>query len=534
MSSDGRHRIEMLFFSKLRVSMSTRHLPHLCALFVFAVASEARADQPVAAAAESKLAKVEPIPEAVPTDPGDARLRAELEEILRAPELEKAFVGVHVRSITDGRTLFEHNASKLFNPASNMKLLTTASALWYLGASYRFRTEARRDARMRDGVVDGNLYIKGFGDPTLTTEEMFGFVNEIALHGLLKVKGDLIIDDSFFDAVAEGPGWEQESSDHAYAAPIGALSVDFGTFMIRVLPGSSVGDPAQVLVWPPVESIEIVPAVYTTGPGSRPRVWMGTSKTDGGGVRVTIRGTVSLGDPEGLAVRKRINDPGRYAGEMIKTMLEMRGVEIKGKVKRGHMPKRDVVAIATHFSKPLAEITSTLNKYSNNFMAEQILKTLGAEMADPPGSWEKGNEVVRRFLVEIGVPNGAFVLGNGSGLNDVNRVTPAQITAVLGAMHQRFEVQPEFVASLAVAGSSGTIIGRFENSPAISRLRAKTGSLNGVSALSGYVVTQNDKVLAFSVMMNDYSGRARTMWRIQDRIGIALARYRTTHVVAAP
>jgi D-alanyl-D-alanine carboxypeptidase/D-alanyl-D-alanine-endopeptidase (penicillin-binding protein 4) len=155
-------------------------------------------------------------------------------------------------------------------------------------------------------------------------------------------------------------------------------------------------------------------------------------------------------------------------------------------------------------------------------------------MADPPGSWEKGNETIRKFLVEIGVPNGSFVLGNGSGLNDVNRVTPAQITSLLHAMHQRFEVQPEFVASLAVAGSSGTIIGRFENSPAISRLRAKTGSLNGVSALSGYVVTQNDRVLAFSVMMNDYAGRARTMWRIQDRIGIALARYRATQVVASP
>jgi D-alanyl-D-alanine carboxypeptidase/D-alanyl-D-alanine-endopeptidase (penicillin-binding protein 4) len=480
-----------------------------------------------------KVAKTESIPEP-PQDPVDARLRAELEEILRAPELEKAFVGVHVRSLSDGKTLFEHNGAKLFNPASNMKLLTTAAALWYLGPSYRFRTEARRDPRMKDGVLEGNLYIKGFGDPTLTTEELFGFVNEIALRGIVKVKGDLVIDNTFFDEVTEGPGWEQERSDHAYAAPIGALSVDFGTFMLRVLPGSSVGDPAQVLVWPPVESIEVTSAVYTSGAGSRPRVWIGTSKSDGGGVRVTVRGMVSLGDTEGVSARRRTYEPARFAGEMLKTMFALRGVEIKGKVKIGATPKRDVMAVATHFSKPLAEITSTLNKYSNNFMAEQILKTLGAEMSDPPGSWEKGNEAIRKFMVEIGVPNGAFVLGNGSGLNDVNRVTPAQLTSVLHAMHQRFEVQPEFVASLAVAGSSGTIVGRFENSPAISRLRAKTGSLNGVSALSGYVVTQNDRVLAFSVMMNDYYGRARTMWRIQDRIGIALARYRSSQVLASP
>jgi D-alanyl-D-alanine carboxypeptidase/D-alanyl-D-alanine-endopeptidase (penicillin-binding protein 4) len=230
----------------------------------------------------------------------------------------------------------------------------------------------------------------------------------------------------------------------------------------------------------------------------------------------------------------RIHNPTTFSGELIASMLKLRGIDIKGRIKTGRMPRADVVAVATHFSRPLGEIISTLNKYSNNFMAEQILKTLGAETADPPGSWDKGVGAIRKFLTEIGIPDGSFVLGNGSGLNDINRVTPAQITRVLGAMHSRFEVEPEFVASLAVAGSSGTIIGRFENSPAIARLRAKTGSLNGVSALSGYVVTQNDKVLAFSVMMNDYYGRARTMWRIQDRIGITLARYRSSEVVARP
>src|SRR5262249_35613583 len=151
----------------------------------------------------------------------------------------------------------DHNAAKLFNPASNMKLLTTASALWYLGPSYRFRTEARRDPKMKEGLVEGNLYIKGFGDPTLTTEELFGFVNDIALHGITKVKGDLVIDDSFFDSVPEGPGWEQEHSDHAYAAPIGAFSVDFGTFTVRILPGQGNGEPGQVVVWPPVDSVEV-------------------------------------------------------------------------------------------------------------------------------------------------------------------------------------------------------------------------------------------------------------------------------------
>lgn len=493
----------------------------------------ARAAPPSPATLAAASAAAETMSEAS-ANASDSRLRTELEEILHAPELAHCFVGVHVLSLNDGRTLFEHNANKLFNPASNMKILTTSAALWYLGPSYKFRTEARRDPRMRDGVVDGNLYIKGYGDPTLTTEEVFGFVNDIALHGITKIKGDLVVDDSFFDNVIEGPGWEQERSDQAYAAPIGALSVDFGTFNVRVLPGTSIGDPAEVLVWPPVDAIEITPSVSTIGAGTRGRVFVGTSKQQGDKIRVSVRGTVSLGDPEGVSVRRRVQNPTLYAGDAIAGMLRMRGIEIKGKVRAGRMPHADVVHVATHLSRPLADIISTLNKYSNNFMAEQILKTVGAEMSDPPGTWDKGVDVLRRFLVEIGIPNGAFVLGNGSGLNDVNRLTPAEVTRVLQAMHARFEVAPEFVASLAVAGSSGTIVGRFENSPAIARLRAKTGTLNGVSALSGYVVTQSNRVLAFSVIMNDYSGRARTMWRIQDKIGIALARYRSGEVVARP
>lgn len=468
-----------------------------------------------------------------PRSPAEERLRVELQGILRSPELKHAFAGVHVRLLGDGRTLYSHNAGKLFNPASNMKLLTTAAALWHLGPSYRFKTVAVRDDAMAGGVVQGNLYVRGHGDPMLTTEELFGFVNEIALHGIQKVTGDLIIDDTFFDAKTEGPGWEQEIGDHAYAAPVGPLSANFGTFTARVRPGSRIGELAEIVTFPEVPSIEIVVGVQTRGPQTRTRLWVGTTRQPDDGVRVTVRGSIAADDYEGVVIRRRVNDPSRYTGEMLYRMLEMRGVRFGGKVKKGTLPRQGAVHVATRWSEPLADVISTLNKYSNNVMAEQILKTLGAELYEPPGTWESGSRAVRDFLKEIGIPGDTYVLANGSGLNDVNRVTPVLITHLLDAMYRRFEVGPEFVASLAVAGSSGTITGRFTDSPAASRLRAKTGSLTGVSALSGYVITRSNDVLAFSVMMNDYSGRARAMWRIQDRIGIALARFQSTDAIAS-
>lgn len=452
-----------------------------------------------------------------------------LQSILSSSILENVETGVHVRRLSDGKTLFAHNSEQLFNPASNMKLLTTAAALWYLGPAYRFQTTVRRDDKLVSQTVKGNLYIEAGGDPTLTTENLFGLVNQIALSGISKFDGNLVIDDTFFDQISEGPGWEQEVGDHAYNAPIGAFSINFNTFVAHIVPGERSGAPAQVLIWPPVNSIITEVNAKTRGQGSRTRLWFGTSRTPDDRVRLTVRGRIALDDRKGRSLRKRVHAPTQYAGETLKHLLGLRGVKITGRVRRGTIQDKKTVIVARRLSRPLGDIVSTLNKYSNNFMAEQILKTLAAEIAGPPGTWTNGKNVLENFLAEIGITSGRFVLGNGSGLNDVNRLKPSQITHILQVMHSRFELAPEYVASLAVAGESGTISSRFDDSPAASRIRAKTGTLTGVSALSGYVATRGNELLAFSVIMNNYKGRARAMWNIQEQIGVALSQLEDTN-----
>lgn len=464
--------------------------------------------------------------------PAEQKINELLREILAAPELEDAAVGVHIRDVQTGKTLFQRNGTRLMNPASNVKLVTTAAALAKLGPSYRFSTIAYRDPDLRGGTLNGNLYVKGRGDPTLTNETLFGLVNEIALKGIDRIQGDVIVDDSFFDNIYEGPGWEQERSDQSYAAPMGALSVNFGTFSVRVVPGDGGYGAAKVMVWPNIPMFEVSSDVVTRGSGTPRRLFVGTTQ-EGDKVKVTVRGFIASDDHLGANIYKRVYEPTVYAGQVIYALLEMRGVKIKGKVKVGRVG-RGALPIAYLASEPLAEIISTLNKYSNNFIAEQILKTLGAELGDGPGSWASGCRVIGGFLEEIGITKGSYVMGNGSGLNDINRFTPEQITMILEAMHKRFDVRPEFEASLAVAGKSGTINSRFSNTPAESRLRAKTGTLTGVSALSGFVVTREDRLLAFSVMMNGYQGRARAMWTVQERIGNALAELQGANVIAQP
>lgn len=511
---------------------STNHRPRIRLFPALAALASLIVLLPLAVAAVVGLSAVPPRT-TFANEAAENRLRQELRGILRAPQLTDAIIGVHVRSVSDGRTIFAHNGDKLFNPASNQKLLTTAAALYYLGPSYRFRTEVRRSGILQGGVLNGDLYLVGRGDPTLTTETVFGLVNEIAMRGISSIQGDLYVDDTFFDDVFEGPGWDQEIGDHTYAAPVGAMSVNFNTFELRVLPGARAGAPLRAEIWPPVSSVEVIVKGRTRGRGRRSRVFIGTTRQPDDGVRVTVRGGLSLTDQAGRLARRRVHHPTRFAGEMVRTILEMRGIKITGGVRIGAADPESTALLCIHWSEPLAEIVSTLNKYSNNFMAEQVLKTLAAEVQGAPGTWEKGNQTVARFLTEIGVPADSFVLANGSGLNDTNRVAPMQITLLLRQMHKRFELRPEFVASLAVAGDSGTINGRFEDSPAASRLRAKTGSLTGVSALSGYVVTKSNEVFAFSIMINDYPGRPRAMWGIQDEIGIALAEFPGAAGVAA-
>ncbi len=486
----------------------------------------------VLTAALAGLAVAAPAPTGAGATPeAEARLQGILEGILQSPDLGDADVAVHVRSLSDGRTLFARNATKLMNPASNVKLVTTAAALWHLGANYRFKTVAYRDGAIVGDKLQGNLWIEGFGDPTLTDEQLFGMVNEIALHGITEVR-DLVLDDTWFDNVAEGPGWEQEHGDRSYATAVGALSTNFGTFTLRVLPGDVVGGAAKVMLWPPVPSIEVTSDAITAAPSTRSRLMVGTSK-DAGKILVNVHGYVAADEPDGVTQYRRIYAPTQFAGEHIKRMLEIRGIKVKGKLRTGTVP-RFATPVATVLSRPLGEISSTLNKHSNNFIAEQMLKTLGAELRGRPGTWEKGVDAVGAFLAEIGMPKASYVMGNGSGLNDINRFTSEQLTEILAAMYRRFDVQAEYVASLAMAGRSGTIGGRFGDTAAINRLRAKTGSLTGVSALSGYVTTHDDRVLAFSIMMNGYSGRARSMWKVQDQIGAALADFPSSEVIARP
>lgn len=449
---------------------------------------------------------------------GRRELVEALEIALQAAPLKSSRVGVHVQSLATGEVIYAHRAEDLLNPASNVKLVTAAAALSRLGPEYRFPTEFYCRSGIRKGTCDV-LYIRGKGDPALITERVYGIVSELALRGMRRV-GDIVVDESYFDHRREGPGWEEEEGDRAYMAPTGAVSVNRNVIGIFIGPGEAPGKPARVEVEPASDFFRIDNRVVTVSSRSRGRL-IPASVADGDRQRIVVSGRWPDGRDVASFYRK-IDNPPMYAGETFKALLRQRGVAVTGRVSVGVTPE-NAVSVYTAWSPPLMDIVRDLNKYSNNFIAEQILKSLGAEVYGVPGSWQKGVAATAEYLEEIGIPRGSYVMKNGSGLNDTNRFSPAQMTRLLSAVAVKAPFFPEFASSLGVAGRDGTIRLRFDGTPAAGRLRGKTGTLENVSALSGYVRTVAGEMLAYSVLVNDFPGRHRPVIAAIDQIAATIA-----------
>jgi serine-type D-Ala-D-Ala carboxypeptidase/endopeptidase (penicillin-binding protein 4) len=457
---------------------------------------------------------------AAPTSDADRAgpLETTLDEILAGGALAGARVGACVVSLDSGATLYQHHADVLLNPASNVKLFTSAAALVRLGPDYRFETEVSVDAASAGTGSARSLFVRGKGDPSLTTERLWMLAGDIAHAGLRRVT-DLVLDESWFDGERIGPGFDQEEGDKAYLAPVGALSLNFNVVAVHVAPGDRPGAPARVEVEPDSGFFEVVNELGTVGPKAARRLVV-ASIPSGGRQRILVQGRLPAGGRPSVVWRK-IDDPPRYLGETLRRLLELRGVKVTGRVRLGTVPAEARLLVVSE-SEALGDLVRRLNKSSNNFMAEQLLKALGAATAGPPGHWSTGVAAVEAVLGEFGLPRGSFVMKNGSGLNDANRFSARQVVRLLAEMWRRFPVAAEFLSSLPVAGKDGTLRGRGEGTDAVGRVRAKTGTLDGVTALSGYAEGGRER-LAFAVMVNDASGKVGAAALAEDAVAAALA-----------
>lgn len=452
-----------------------------------------------------------------PRGRGDPALVARIDPLLADKALAGAKLGVLVERIEGGPPLYALDAGLRLHPASNTKVVTTAAALALLGPAYQWHTDLAAT-----GFADGKaetLYLIGQGDPRFVSESLWKLVDDAHEAGLRAVEGDLVVDDTWFTDRRLAPGFEDKAQDSAYRAASGAMSLNFNSVAITLLPGAEPGKPPVVRVRPDSGYIEVVNDATTVERG-RERLTV-SAHAHGDRTRLVVGGSIPRAH-RGLTVRRRIDNPPLYAGLAAKHMLAAAGIVVKGEVKLGAAPAKRR-RLARVESVPLAQVLGDVNKLSNNFMAEALVLTLGREKGGS-GDWTAGARVVSGWLDGVVKLEPGYRFVNGSGLFGATGFSARDLVAVLRHMDRLSPPMPEYAASLAVGGIDGTLQRRARALGA-GVVRGKTGTLDGVVCLSGYVTFADGSRGVFSFLVNDLKGSAWGAWKAQDAMLEALAAF---------
>jgi D-alanyl-D-alanine carboxypeptidase/D-alanyl-D-alanine-endopeptidase (penicillin-binding protein 4) len=433
--------------------------------------------------------------------------------------------GVAVASLDTGELLYERNADEPLIPASTNKLFTAFTAFKKLRPIYTFKTNVYVTGPIRDGKLAGDLYIKGGGDPSLVSERLWMLVNELIRSGIRTVSGNLIVDSSYFDKENVPDSRPKYLKDQAYNSPVGAFSFNFNTTTIYVKPGESAGHPPVVYTDPENSYIDVVNQATTGKAGSKNTIVVSRTDFVKGdiGDTVLLRGNIPL-DHKEMRFYKNIVNPALYSAHMFKTFYEQRGAKFLGNVMEGQVPG-SARQILEFESQPLWQIVWGMNKFSNNFVADMLMKDIGAEMFGTPGTLAKGISAVEEALEDIGIPKNSYKIVDGSGLTRNTHVTTRQLLTLLVSAYHDFSMGPEFLASLGIAGEDGTLRHRFTKGNLTGLLRAKTGTLDGVSSLAGFAPNADGEMLAFSIILNDPRGKYGRMTAWVDEIALAISKF---------
>ena len=445
-----------------------------------------------------------------------------VDNLLADPLLNGAQVSLTVRDAVSGAVLYQRNGDSRLVPGSSLKLLGSAAAMQVLGADYRFTTQVLSNGRLDGAVLRGNLYLRGAGDPSIQAEDYRQLAARLARQGVREVSGDMVFDDTAFDAVRLGIDWAVDDEDKAYGAQISALSLapdgdfDAGSVLVHVN-AVAPGEPVQVRIHP-ANRLLTVNNQATVGEANTIRV-----SREHGSNRLTVTGTVPVGE----ASKKWVSvwEPTRLVADVFQAALVAEGIKVRGRTFIGAVTAPGATVLVSHESAPLAQLMPVLLKLSNNAMTEVLLKAMGRRTAQA-GTTDAGIGAVNGFFSGLGLDPTAWRQVDGSGLSRRNQLSTQSLTQVLLSVRQ----QPWFdawYAALPIAGEpdrlvGGTLRNRLRDTPAQGNLHAKTGSLTGISSLSGYVRTAAGRPLVFAMVTNSYLAGAAAIRALEDRVVLAL------------
>ena len=451
--------------------------------------------------------------------------RSQVNELVNDPHLQPSIMGIYIEEYQTREIIYSLNPHTLLMPASNMKLFTTSSALAILGPDYRYQTSLYMDGTIEDGILDGNLIIRGSGDPSISGRhndgnrlEMFqDWADTLRSIGIRKINGAIIGDDNIFDDIGLGYSWGWDDLSYYYAAQTGGLCFNDNCVDLFIIPNDSIGGKPQILTKPSMNYMEIINEIATVSADSSTHIDFYRKP---GTEVVTIFGTIKAG-ADTVKDWVTVENPTNYTLSAFKYTLENNGITANTISDIDELPVKSLDYdsyrfMAAHESVPLSEIIKTINKVSQNFYAEQLQKTLGVELKEV-GSSKKGIEAEKDWLSRIGIsPDDVFIV-DGSGLSRHNLVTAHQIVTILRAIRNHSDYRV-FFDSLPIGGVDGTLKNRLKGSNAVGHVFAKTGYVGRVRALSGYVHAANGREYIFSILVNHYPVPTGRINDLQDHI----------------
>ncbi len=483
-----------------------------------------------------------------------SKLDRAIGEILAEPGVARGAWGIDVVSLDSGKTIYALNQDKLFTPASNTKLFTTAAVLGLIGPSYRFRTTVETTGTLdKYGRLDSDLVLVGRGDPNLSgrvlpynlrTERkappiqvLQELADQLVQKGLKFVDGDVVADDSYYVFERYSEGWAQDDLVWEWGAPVSALTINDNVIFVNILPGAHPGERAFLNITPFPEYYRVENRVLTTPQGTGPRkIYI---NREPGSNQLTIWGNIPLDDP-GAGEALAIEDPADFAARLFTELLEQRGVVVYGRPRTHHTDLASIqtfsvtavasggggdaaggttqapLVLASYQSQPVLEDLRVINKVSQNLHAELMLRLLGKERGTS-GSIQGGLEVLRGFLISAGIQPDDFAFYDGSGLSREDLVTPEALVQLLIYAHEQ-SWGVLFEDTLPVAGVDGSLADRFKNTPLQGVVRGKTGSLTHVNSLSGYATTRSGDHVAFCIIVNNYDMNTKKALDTIDKI----------------
>ncbi len=450
------------------------------------------------------------------------RLGSRLDDLLARPTFRRAHVGLIVQAAGSGEILYERTAEKRFTPGSTVKLATAVVGLQVLGPSYRWTTRVVAVGPVADGRLEGNLWLIGSGDPSLTRDELRGIIPMLRLHGIREIDGDVVGDDRAFEEAPWGRGWMWDELHIGFAGGVSGLQLSPGRVPATLVAGAAVGAPVRLRYMEPGPALPILVDVRTGPTGSK--VELQVLPLPGGSER-RIVGRLPRGRSFQLSLAPA--HPTLYVLSYFGAVLADSGVTVGGQLRRAEPDERTPARgslLGEIRSDSLGLILREFLKPSDNQIAESILRTVGREGAGE-GSAEAGLEVEARLLSRWGVRPEAAILADGSGLSRYNQLTPAALNRILSAMwtHPSREI---FLDALPIAGVDGTLQWRMRGTAAENNARAKTGSLEAVRALSGYVDSRDGETLIFTFLANHYDAADSAARAIEDLVVEQLALFR--------